>query len=272
MDRNALTATAVTHAWRSDAEPVLREVSLALRPGELLGVVGPNGAGKSTLVKVLGGILQPRSGYVTIDGDDLSALPARERARRVAYVPQREVVPSEITVRDYVSLGRSPWASWTGRMSPTDLTAIDAALEACALHALAARPYAALSGGEQRRCATARALAQGARFLLLDEPLASLDTHHQVALCELLRDRADVGRAVLAVFHEINLAAQVCDRVLLLDDGRVLADLPPAEALSPSRLQQVFPCAFLTGHTDHGAPYAVPLTARSASRDARTPR
>ena len=272
MDRDALTATDVTHAWSPGGAPVLDGVSIALRPGEMVGVLGPNGAGKSTLVKVLGGVLAPTAGRVRLGDAPLDALPARARARRVAYVPQREVLPLDLPVRDYVALGRSPWSGWTGRLNRDDLSAIDAAMDACAIAPHADRALGSLSGGEQRRCITARALAQSAGLILLDEPLASLDAHHQVALCEILRARVEQGVGVLAVFHEINLAAQVCDRVAVLRGGRLIAEGPPRDALTAAQLERVFPCDFLAGETPAGAPYFVPLSGRSAPRGARTPR
>lgn len=271
MEREALTAEGLSHRWPGGAV-ALDGVSITVRRGELVGVLGPNGAGKSTLVKVVGGIVAPDAGAVRIGADDLRALPARERARRVAYVPQRELLPQDLAVRAFVSLGRSPWASWTGALRRADLEAVGEALRACALEPFADRPLGALSGGEQRRCVTARALAQGARFLLLDEPFASLDVHQQVALCEILRSRADAGDGVLAVFHELNLAAQACDRVLVLRAGRAVAEGPPSEALGGGRVAEVFPCEFLEGRTGDGAPYFVPLSPRSAPRAARTPR
>ena len=272
MDAAGLTATELSHAWRRGGARVLDGVSARVAPGSFVGVLGPNGAGKSTLVRALAGLLATDNGVVAVDGDSLSDLPARERARRVAYVPQREQGPAELSVRDYVALGRSPWARWSGRLSADDLRAVDEALATCGLEALASRPLGALSGGEQRRCITARALAQGARYLLLDEPLASLDVHQQVALCAILRARVDAGVGVLAVFHELNLAAQVCDAVVVLHEGRVVAAGAPRDALTAERVAAVFPCAFHVGETAGGAPFFVPLSDRSAPTGARTPR
>lgn len=262
MSGSGLQAAGLSHRWSAGGAAVLREVSLTVAEGEFVGILGPNGAGKSTLLRAAAGLLRPTEGAVTLGGASVFAMSARERAQAIAYVPQRELIPAGLSVRDYVSLGRGPWTSWTGRLSSEDRAAVASALERTALTSLGERAVASLSGGEQRRCLTARALAQGARFALLDEPLASLDAHQQVAVGEILRARAAAGAGVLAVLHEINLAAQLCDRVIVLRDGRRVAEGAPRDALTQGVVEEVFPCRFMRVEGPGGAPCFVPVAAR----------
>ncbi|MFO0626757.1 MAG: ABC transporter ATP-binding protein [Polyangiales bacterium] len=266
MIRDALVAEGLTHRW-SRGPDVLRAVGLRVGEGEFVGVLGPNGAGKSTLLRACAGLFVPTAGAVRVGDRGLATLSARARAQSLAFVPQLEAVPDALCVRDYVSLGRAPWTSWTGRLAAGDRAAVDAALARGQLGDLADRALGTLSGGERRRCQVARALAQGARVTILDEPMASLDLHQQVALAELLRAIADEGGAVLAAMHEVNLAAQLCDRVVLLRDGAVRAEGPPAEALRAELIAEMFPCSFLTTTTSTGATCFVPLARRAVSGD-----
>jgi iron complex transport system ATP-binding protein len=263
---DALVAEGLSLRWPGGAE-VLRGVSLRVGPGEFVGVLGPNGAGKSTLLRACAGLLTPDAGEVRAEGRALAGLSARARAQTLAYVPQVEAVPESLSVRDYVSLGRAPWTTWSGRLTAPDRAAVDAALSRGRLDGLAGRALGTLSGGERRRCQVARALAQGARFTLLDEPMASLDLHQQVALAELLRDIADEGGAVLAAMHEVNLAAQLCDRVVLLCEGAVRADGPPGDALLAEHVEAMFPCEFMRLESPSGARCFVPLARRRLSGD-----
>ncbi|MEZ4391208.1 MAG: ABC transporter ATP-binding protein [Polyangiales bacterium] len=262
MSGRGLQAAGLSHRFRAEGEEVLREVSLTVEEGEFVGILGPNGAGKSTLLRAAAGLMRPTEGAVTLEGASVLEMSARERARAIAYVPQRERIPVGLSVREYVSLGRGPWTSWTGRLSREDRAAVASALERTALTELAGRSVASLSGGEQRRCLTARALAQDARFALLDEPLASLDAHQQVAVGEILRARASAGAGVLAVLHEINLASQLCDRVIVLRGGRRVAEGAPRDALTQGVVEGVFPCRFMRVEGPGRAPCFVPVATR----------
>ena len=266
VNRDALVAEGLSLRWPRGPE-VLRGVSVRVSVGEFVGVLGPNGAGKSTLLRACAGLLGLDAGEVRAGGLPLAGLDARARAQTLAYVPQTEAVPEALSVRDYVSLGRAPWTTWTGRLTARDRAAVDAALARGQLLALADRPLGTLSGGERRRCQVARALAQGARFTLLDEPMASLDLHQQVALAELLRGIADEGGAVLAAMHEVNLAAQLCDRVVLLCEGAVRAEGPPRDALLGEHVGAMFPCEFMKLQSPSGAPCFVPMARRPLSGD-----
>lgn len=217
-------------------------VSLTLRAGEFLGLLGPNGAGKSTLLRALAGEFPPDRGTVTLDGKTLAAWGREELARRRAVLPQQSAVAFEIAARGVVELGRLPHEGRSDRAA--NGRAVERALAACGATHLAARNHAELSGGEQQRVQLARALAQidgAARpVLLLDEPTASLDLAHQHAVLALAKRIAGQGGAVLAVLHDPFAASLHCDRIAVLDAGRLAALGPPAEALTPDLVRQVF--------------------------------
>lgn len=218
------------------AGEVLHGLELDLRPGETLAVAGPNAAGKSTLVRVLAGALRPRRGSVHLGGTDLAALRARDRGRAIAVVPQAARTDLDFTVREMVALGRAPHAGPWGAESARDREAIARALEAADLAAVAARPYSLLSGGERQRTLIARALAQQAPVLLLDEPTAHLDLSHRLLVLDAVRAHAARGGSALVVLHDLGLAARL-DRMAILDGGRIVACGAPREVLTPERLR-----------------------------------
>ena len=211
---------------------------LSLRAGELVALVGPNGAGKTTLVRALAGLI-PAQGDIAIAGRALAAMPMRERARRLAYLPQGHVFHWPMSAAAVVALGRHPYADAFSPMSEYDRAAVRRALTATATEELAERSVATLSGGERARVALARVLATEAAIVLADEPTVSLDPRHQLIVMQLLRGIAG-GGAVLAIVHDLTLAARFADRVLVMDRGRIIADAPPRQALSLQRIAQVF--------------------------------
>ena len=217
-------------------------VSLALGEGEFLGLLGPNGAGKSTLLRVLAGEFPPESGAVEIDGADLKTWTRADLARRRAVLPQHAAVAFDIDARAIVELGRLPHEGRTTKAADTQ--AVNAALDACDAVPLAARGYAALSGGEQQRIQLARALAQidgtAKPLLLLDEPTSSLDLSHQHAVLNLAKRAASQGGSVLAVLHDLFSASLHCRRVAVLERGRLVAHGTPEEALTPDLVRNVF--------------------------------
>jgi len=218
--------------------PVLRDVSLQVRAGEVVAVVGPNGAGKSTLVGVLAGDLAPQAGSVALDGRPVGSWQPLELAMRRAVLPQETHVAFPFTVAEIVSMGRSPWVGTSRQRDDTSVVA--AALEALDALSLADRRFPTLSGGERARVAMARVLAQDARLLLLDEPLAALDLHHQVLVLDRARRHAAAGGAVVAVIHDLSLAAAHADRMVLLAEGALAAAGTPAEVLDPELLSRVY--------------------------------
>lgn len=213
-------------------------VSLHLPRGRWLAVVGPNGAGKSTLLQALAGLL-PCSGQVSVLGDALGALPARERARRLAWLGQGQGVAGELTVWDVALLGRLPHQGWLGGSSAADHAAARAALQATGAWDWRERPVAALSGGERQRVLLARALATQAPVLLLDEPLAHLDPPHQADCLALMRAHAAAGGAVISVLHELSLALQA-DELLVMQAARVRHQGACDSAATHQALQEVF--------------------------------
>ncbi len=242
MSRRAKSALAVSGLIAGyDDAPVLRGISAAFVPGTVTGLAGPNGAGKSTLLRCLARALDPAHGAVRVGGRDLFRdLSARAAAREVALVPQEEPATDELDVRELVALGRTPYLgpfAWPGR---ADRIAVDRALAALDLRALADRRVTALSGGERRRAVIGRALAQDAGVLLLDEPTVHLDLRHALELWALLRRLARAGRTILVTSHELWQLAGGCDRLLLLDRGRIAADGPPRRVLRSATAARVF--------------------------------
>jgi iron complex transport system ATP-binding protein len=229
----ALTAAGVT--VHIAASRLLDGVDLEVREGELLAVVGPNGAGKSTLLSVLAGDRTPDGGAVRLRGRPIGDYRPRELARLRAVMPQSSALQFAYTAREVVTLGRAPWPPDAG----ADAEAVDTALAGTLTTDLAARSFPTLSGGEQSRVTLARVLAQQTPIVLLDEPTAALDIRHQQLVLRLARDLAGSGRAVLAIWHDLHLAARA-DRVAVLDAGRLRATGPPETVLTGDLLSEVY--------------------------------
>lgn len=243
------------------ARPALERVSLSARAGELVGLLGPNGAGKSTLVRLVAGLSKPASGTVRLCGLDPSAAPRRAVARVAALVPQEPRAGWAFTVREAVMMGRAPRQGLLGLPSRLDRGAVDGALQACDLVELADRRLDALSGGERRRVFFARALAQEPRVLLLDEPTAFLDLAHQVAAMRMAAVAARAGLCVVAVLHDLNLAAAACARLVVMSRGRVVAEGRPADVLTAERVREVWGVPVWRGsHGQTGAPIVLPAS------------
>jgi iron complex transport system ATP-binding protein len=219
---------------------VVRDVSARLEAGSLVGIVGPNGAGKSTLLRAMLGLVAPAAGHVRLDGADVARLPRASVARQLAYLPQGQTLHWPLAVERLVALGRLPHLAPMSGVSEEDAAAIDRAMARCDVDALRGRIATELSGGERARVLLARALAVEAPALLADEPLASLDPGHQIDVMELLLGEARSGRLVVAVLHDLTMAARYCDRLLLIDGGNLVADGPPLEVLTPDRLAEVY--------------------------------
>lgn len=243
-----MTLAARDMTVRRGGVAVARDVSLTLRPGELTMIVGPNGAGKSSLLGALAGLL-PIEGSVALDGVELAVMPGRERARAIGLLPQQAEAAWDISVQTLVGLGRLPWRAVPGRPAraaqAANRAAVAQAMAVMELDDLATRPVTQLSGGEQARAAMARVLAGEPRWILADEPLASLDLAHQQRLLAQLRAEADggpngQGRGVVVVVHDLATAMNRADRVAVLDNGRVVADGAPDVALSEATVRAVW--------------------------------
>jgi iron complex transport system ATP-binding protein len=245
------------------ARDVLCDVSLVVAPGELVVVVGPNGAGKSTLLRVLSGTLRPRAGTARLFGRDLADLSRREVARRVAVVSQASEVALGFRVEQVVMMGRSPHQGGLQLASAADLEAATDAMTKTGIEKLGKRSVSELSGGEQKMVALARAFAQRADVLLLDEPSAHLDPRHSLDLFELLVSEVrGRGLACVAVAHDLNLAAAFADRIVLLHEGRARAVGSVAEVMTPANLTEAFGVELQIETTSRG-PCFVPRRRKS---------
>jgi iron complex transport system ATP-binding protein len=219
---------------------VLKNVSLSLSLGHLVALVGPNGAGKTTLLRALAGLI-PSEGLIRVNGDALSSLPLRERAKRFGYLPQGHVVHWPLPARDIVALGRYPHGvTDPARLTPKDADAVLRAMQATDVVEFSDRRVTELSGGERSRVALARVLAVEAPVILADEPTASLDPRHQIDVMKNLRTAADNGVLVIVVTHDLGLAARFADHALVLSEGRLVSQGAPADALSEQVMAKVF--------------------------------
>ena len=236
-------------------------MTLDVAAGEVVCVLGPNGAGKTTLVRVASGLLVPRSGEVRLLGEPLAGRARSEVARLLAVVEQTQEISGSFTVRDVVAMGRAPHQGSWMRSSSLDERIIDDALARCDLRDLASRPARALSGGEQKRVAVARALAQEPKVLLLDEPGAFLDVRHQLDLYELLATEVkERAMACLVVMHDLNVAAQFADRVVLMKSGRIVAAGSIADVMTWQTLKETFDTDLYCGVNDlTGARFFLPM-------------
>lgn len=249
--------------YRYGRTAALEDVSFAAREGEFVGLLGPNGAGKSTLVRLVAGLLAPDRGTVRLAGLEPATARRRAVARVCALVPQEPRVSWPFTVREAVMMGRAPRQGLLAMASRFDHGAVRGALEACDLLHLADRRLDALSGGERRRVFFARALAQEPRVLLLDEPTAFLDLGHQVAAMRMAQVAARGGLCVVAVLHDLNLAADACDRLVVLSRGRVVAEGTPAEVLTAERVREVWEVPVWRGENGAtGSPIVLPAPPR----------
>ncbi len=225
---------------RRDRRDVLQAIDFHAKHGEVSVIVGPNGAGKSTLLKAIAGLV-PYTGTITIEGHDAAPLSPKERARLIAFVPQQTQLRAPMPVRDVVAQGRYARAEGsTGALQDADLQAIDAAMATAEVSDLATRPFTELSGGEQRRVLIARALCTGANVLLFDEPTASLDVRHVLALHRLVRAQATRGVAVVMVLHQLGDALRFADHALMIDQGRVVATGRPSDVITHETVSEVY--------------------------------
>jgi iron complex transport system ATP-binding protein len=235
----ALRVERLTVAYRG--RPAISDVDLSIEPGDRVALVGPNGAGKSTLLRAIAGLVEPAAGTVELAGAPLSTLDRLAVARRLAVVPQLPSLPFATTVEEVVALGRLPHEHPVRGLRPADRAAVAAAIDRVGVGHLLGRDARELSLGERQLVLLAMAVAQDAPVLVLDEPTVHLDLRHQVEVMELLADlNARDGTTVIAVLHDLGLAAHFFPRVVVIDRGRIVADGPPAEALTPDRIREVF--------------------------------
>ena len=237
--------------------PVLQGVSTRVKTGEVTGIIGPNGAGKSTLLQLLCGLLPPQSGAIRLNDTPLDRFTDRERARLVAYMPQSVSPAFSLSVREVVALGRFPHLGPFGSLGAPDHAIVQACLEQTETEDLAERDFLSLSGGERQRALLASVLAQEPRLLLLDEPTSSLDLPHEAAFFQQLRTLAAQDLGVVVVTHDINMAAQFCDRLVLLGKSHSLVKQgTPSDVLQADVLTSAYGSPLLVGvHPQTGGPF-----------------
>jgi iron complex transport system ATP-binding protein len=241
-----------------DEVAVLSSLTARVEPGSWVGLLGPNGAGKTTLLRAIAGLVAS-SGVIRIDGTPVVTMSRRELARVVAYVPQRPVIPPIMAVTDYVLIGRTPHIPYLGLETHSDLAIVGDVLERLELQPLAGRPLGSLSGGEVQRAVLARALAQSAPVLLLDEPTAALDVGHQQQVLELIDQlRIDHRLTVVSAMHDLTLAGQFADRLVLLSGGKAIAEGSAREVLTEERIREHYGASTRVLHDENGNVLVVP--------------
>ncbi|MGW7055006.1 ABC transporter ATP-binding protein [Streptomyces sp. NPDC054887] len=251
------TLTAHGLSYGVGGRHLVDDVTLTAADGETVGLVGPNGSGKTTLLRCVYGTLRPTHGRVLLDGEDLHAMSPAARARRIATVPQDSGSAFELTVREVVAMGRSPHKRFWEQDTAADDALVREALGRVGIAGLADRAFPSLSGGERQRALTARALVQQPSLVVLDEPTNHLDIRYQLEILGLVRD---LGATSLLALHDLNLAAYYCDRIYVLDRGRVVASGPPKDVLTADLLRTVYGVsAEVSIHPTTGAPTVVYL-------------
>lgn len=218
---------------------ILEDISTAVEAGEFVALIGPNGAGKTTLLRAIAGFLSFQ-GEISFSGRPLGDLAPAARARLLAYLPQGHTVHWPMRVEDIVALGRLPYQRALQKPGAEDTAIVNAAIASTELNAFLGRSFDTLSGGEQARVMLARALAGRAPLLLADEPTASLDPYHQLHVLELMRDHVKRGHTIIAVLHDLQLANQFADRIIVLNRGQIAADGPPDAVLTTERLETIY--------------------------------
>ena len=231
---------------------IVEDVSVSLRPNELVAILGPNGAGKTSLLRTLLGISKPTSGSAKLNSENCYSMSPSERAKIVSYLPQRRPLAWPYRVRDVVALGRFAHGAALGRLSIVDNAAVDDAIAACKLGELQHRGTDNLSGGELARVHFARAIAGKAPLLIADEPVAELDPKHQLLVADLIRQFVDDGGGALVVLHEVALAARFADRLIWMKEGSIIAEGSPAETLTSKIMQDVYGVRAHVGFDEHG--------------------
>lgn len=240
---------------------VLQGITFSVARGDMLALLGPNGSGKTTLLKLACGLFSPRQGEIRLEGRSLYSLRRREIARQVAVMPQQFHMPFAFTAREVVMLGRTPFLRPLSEESREDRLAVAEAMEFAGVSSWAHRPFSELSGGERQKVILAMALAQAPKLLFLDEPTAHLDINHQVEILEVIRRlNRERGLTVVAAMHDLNLAALYFPRLILLREGRLVADGAPAQVLTEERICQVFGATVkVEPHPSSPAPHIILL-------------
>ena len=244
---------------------VVEDVTLRVMPGEIVGIVGPNGSGKSTIIKALSRIIAPHSGKVLINDRDISRIPRKELSLLIGVVPQNPILPSVFTAFDIVLMGRNPHLGLFQYEGPRDIEITWQAMKQTSTQGLAERRIGELSGGEIQCVVIARALAQETQAILLDEPTANLDISRQIEILDLIKGLCQENKlAVVMALHDLNLAVHYCDRLLLINNGRIHAEGAPAEVINTQNLEEVYgPGNYVIAHPLSGLPVVLPRVGNS---------
>ena len=238
MQRELLKTSGLS--YRVNGKIIVEDVSFEIKRNEFLGIVGPNGAGKSTLLRLLARIINPTGGHILLDGENISGYEAKELYKKISFLPQTSYFDFPLSVLEVVLTGRYPYLGILESESKEDIKRAEDCLSLVDLEGFSRRKVTTLSGGEQQRVSIARVLAQETDFIFLDEPSSHLDIHHKFALMELLESLAQEGKGVVAVLHDLDLASKFCERILVLENGRVAALGEPSRVLSEKLLSSVF--------------------------------
>jgi iron complex transport system ATP-binding protein len=260
----SLNAKNISFAYHT--RMTLNDISLSLRAGEFLGLLGPNGSGKSTFLKTLLGFLKPCQGQIVFAGDNAIPDP-RERSRRISFVPQTSHPPAALTVRELILMGRLPHIRdrWAG-YGKEDRRLVAEVLRALDIEDMADRDVSCLSGGERQKAVIGRCLVQEGDILLLDEATSGLDLNHTIEIMELMRKKTgDEGKTIVAVLHDINLAAQYCDRIVLFKGGRLRYQGKPAEILTEKVVEEIYGIRVVLRADEYGRPFVLPRRLEDSS-------
>ena len=244
---------------------VVKDITFQLMPGEMVGLIGPNGSGKSTIIKAISRVISPYSGKILLDGKEISRIPRRDLARLLGVVPQMPLLPSAFTAFEIVLMGRNPHLGLLQYEGEKELAVTWQAMKMTATQSLAERRVGELSGGEIQRLIVARVLTQEPKSILLDEPTANLDIRHQVEILDLIKSLClENNLTVLAALHDLNLASQYCDRLILINNGRIHAQGTPEEVINSQNIKEVYGtngCVY--AHPINGLPAVLPRASNS---------
>jgi iron complex transport system ATP-binding protein len=253
----SLAAEGVSFAYHG--RPVLKELSLSLKPGEFLGFLGPNGSGKSTFLKILLGYLKPSQGRILFSGTNTPPTPG-ERSRRISLVPQNPVLHGSLLVKEVIILGRLPHLKdrWAG-YGKNDWRKVEEVMEILGIRGLADRKVTEISGGERQKVIIGRCLAQEGDILLLDEATSGLDLNHTIEIMEFMRRKSRMeGKTIVAVLHDLNLASQYCDRIVLLKEGRLRYQGCPREVITGKMVEEIYGIRAVIQTDGEGRPVVLP--------------
>ncbi|MFC2054100.1 ABC transporter ATP-binding protein [Chloroflexota bacterium] len=239
MMASCLQASKLSLGYNGHA--IVQDLNLGIPSNTIVGLIGPNGSGKTTILRALAGLLTPQDGKVLVEGESISELDSKKRARRIGWVPQRESLTWSLSVEETIQLGRAPYRGWFLPYTAKDHRIVDWAMDITELNDLRDRPINKLSGGEYQRVLIARALAQEPEILLLDEPTANLDVHHQIQVFDLVQSLVERNElTVVVAIHDLNLAVRYCDQLILLHRGQLIGIGKPEIILTEDNLQSVF--------------------------------